>query len=31
MPHAIILAVLSMATGTFWGLLTIHLIRYFIY
>jgi len=31
MPHAIILAVLSMATGTFWGLLTIHLFRYFIH
>lgn len=27
MPHAIILAVLSMATGTFWGLLTISLFR----
>lgn len=30
MPHAILLAVLSMATGTFWGMLTISLIRYFI-
>ena len=30
MPHAIILAVLSMATGTFWGLLTIQLFRFFI-
>lgn len=28
MPHAIILAVLSMATGTFWGLGAIWLIRY---
>ncbi|MEL6721519.1 MAG: DUF819 family protein, partial [Bacteroidota bacterium] len=27
MPHAIILAVLSMATGTFWGMLTIFLLR----
>lgn len=27
MPHAIILAVLSMATGTFWGMLTISLFR----
>ena len=27
MPHAIILAVLSMATGTFWGLCTIWLIE----
>ena len=25
MPHAIILAILSMATGTFWGILTIYL------
>ena len=30
MPHAIILAVLSMATGTFWGLLSIQLFRFFI-
>ncbi len=30
MPHAIILAVLSMASGTFWGLLTISLFRFFI-
>ncbi len=30
MPHAIILAVLSMATGTLWGMLTIALFRYFI-
>jgi uncharacterized membrane protein len=29
MPHAIILAVLSMATGTFWGLVTIWLITFF--
>jgi len=27
MPHAIILAILSMATGTFWGMLTIYLLR----
>jgi uncharacterized membrane protein len=27
MPHAIILAILSMATGTFWGMLTIFLFR----
>jgi uncharacterized membrane protein len=27
MPHAIILAILSMATGTFWGILTIYLIE----
>ena len=27
MPHAIVLAILSMATGTFWGLLTIYLLR----
>ena len=27
MPHAIILAILSMATGTFWGMLTIYLIK----
>ncbi|MFZ1750696.1 MAG: DUF819 family protein, partial [Saprospiraceae bacterium] len=27
MPHAILLAVLSMATGTFWGLLTITIIE----
>ena len=30
MPHAIILAVLSMATGTFWGMLTISLIRFLV-
>jgi len=24
MPHAIVLAILSMATGTFWGMLTYH-------
>ena len=30
MPHAIILAVLSMATGTFWGLCTIWIIQQFI-
>ena len=27
MPHAIILAVLSMTTGTFWGMLTIALLK----
>jgi uncharacterized membrane protein len=27
MPHAIILAILSMATGTFWGMFTIFLLR----
>jgi uncharacterized membrane protein len=27
MPHAIILAILSMATGTFWGILTIYLFK----
>ncbi len=27
MPHAIILAILSMATGTVWGLLTIYLLQ----
>ena len=30
MPHAIILAILSMATGTFWGMLTIFLMKNFI-
>lgn len=30
MPHAIVLAILSMATGTFWGMLTIWLFRNFI-
>ena len=30
MPHAIILAVLSMATGTFWGIVTIGLLQYWI-
>ena len=30
MPHAIILAVLSMATGTFWGMVTIGLIKVFL-
>jgi uncharacterized membrane protein len=29
MPHAIVLAILSMATGTFWGMLTIWLLRTF--
>jgi uncharacterized membrane protein len=27
MPHAILLAILSMATGTFWGMLTIYLFQ----
>lgn len=27
MPHAIVLAILSMASGTFWGLLTIELLK----
>lgn len=30
MPHAIILAILSMATGTFWGMLTIYLFELFL-
>ena len=30
MPHAIILAVLCMATGTFWGMVTIGLLQYWI-
>jgi uncharacterized membrane protein len=30
MPHAIILAILSMATGTFWGMLTIFLLKNFL-
>jgi uncharacterized membrane protein len=30
MPHAVILAILSMATGTFWGILTYHLIYWII-
>src|SRR6056300_408923 len=30
MPHAIILAVLSMATGTFWGMVTTGLIQFFL-
>lgn len=29
MPHAIILAILSMATGTFWGMITIYLLQQF--
>jgi len=28
MPHAIVLAILSMATGTFWGMTTIYLFQY---
>jgi uncharacterized membrane protein len=27
MPHAIVLAILSMATGTFWGIVTIWLLQ----
>ncbi|TXN38430.1 DUF819 family protein [Flagellimonas hymeniacidonis] len=27
MPHAIVLAILSMATGTFWGMLTIYFLK----
>ncbi len=30
MPHAIILAILSMATGTFWGMLTIYFFKTFV-
>ena len=30
MPHAIILAILSMATGTFWGMFTIYLFESFL-
>ena len=30
MPHAIVLAILSMATGTFWGMLTIFLLERFL-
>lgn len=30
MPHAIVLAILSMATGTFWGMLTIYLLKAFL-
>ena len=30
MPHAIVLAILSMATGTFWGILTIWLLENFL-
>lgn len=30
MPHAIILAILSMATGTFWGMLTIFLFKWLV-
>jgi uncharacterized membrane protein len=30
MPHAIVLAILSMATGTFWGMLTIWLLKNFV-
>lgn len=30
MPHAIVLAILSMATGTFWGMLTIWLLKSFL-
>lgn len=30
MPHAIVLAILSMATGTFWGMLTIYILKNFL-
>ncbi|ALM08546.1 hypothetical protein SB49_12565 [Sediminicola sp. YIK13] len=30
MPHAIVLAILSMATGTFWGMLTIFLLEFLV-
>ena len=30
MPHAIVLAILSMATGTFWGMLTIYMLKIFL-
>ena len=30
MPHAIVLAILSMATGTFWGMLTIWMLNVFL-
>ena len=30
MPHAIVLAILSMATGTFWGMLTIYMLKNFL-
>lgn len=30
MPHAIVLAIISMVTGTFWGLITLTLFDYFI-
>lgn len=30
MPHAVVLAILSMATGTFWGMLTIYFLKIFI-
>ena len=30
MPHAIVLAIVSMVTGTFWGLITLQLIRWLI-
>jgi len=30
MPHAIILVILGMATGTFWGMLTIYLFELFL-
>ena len=28
MPHAIVLAIVSMVTGTFWGLVTLQLVRW---
>lgn len=30
MPHAILLAILSMVTGTYWGMLTIYLFEHFL-
>jgi hypothetical protein len=30
MPHAIVLAIISMVTGTFWGLVTLTLFDYLI-
>ena len=31
MPHAILLAILSMVSGTAWGMLTIYLFEHFLY
>jgi len=30
MPHAIVLAILSMVTGTFWGILSAWMLQYFL-